>query len=156
MKNLSRRSRMTTNKKYKSYRKQRYLFFWASIVVYFVPYLIATACLLPVMKATQGEKWAIGLAVMALNAIPFLTGIFKGFRAHFPFVNVIAFVFVILAAFFLSDIFQKYVYTFLTIESIALAGSIAACVLWFFHRKYKRKAQTVSDVLKSGLLDKEE
>lgn len=147
---------MTMNKKCKGYQTQRFLFFWLSIAVYFVPYLIATACLLPIMKAAQGTKWAIGLAVFALNAIPFLTGIFKGFRAHFPFVNLIAFVFVILAAFFLSDIFHKYVYTFLTIESVALAGSIAACVLWHFHRKYKRKAQTVSDVLKSGLLNKEE
>lgn len=140
----------------KTYKKQRYLFFWLSIVVYFVPYLIATACLLPIMKAAQGTKWAIGLAVLALNAIPFLTGIFKGFRAHFPFVNLIAFVFVVLAGFFTLELFSKYVYTFLTIEAVALAGSIAACVLWHFHRKYKRKAQTVSDVLKSGLLDKEE
>lgn len=147
---------MKTNKKYKSYQKQRFLFFWLSIVVYFVPYLIATACLLPFMKAAQGEKWAIGIAVMALNAIPFLTGIFKGFRAHFPFVNLIAFAFVCLASFFTLDLFHKYVYTFLTIETVALAGSITACVLWHFHRKYKRKAQTVSDVLKSGLLDKEE
>lgn len=147
---------MTTNKNYKSYQKERYLFFWLSIVVYFLPYLIATAATLPTMRATQGAKWGIGLAVMALNAIPFLTGIFKGFRARFPFVNLIAFVFVILAAFFLSDLFHKYVYTFLTIESVALAGSIGACVLWHFHRKYKRKAQTVSDVVKSGILDKEE
>lgn len=147
---------MTTNKKCRDYQKYRYLFFWLSIVVYFLPYLIATASLLPTMRASQGAKWGIGLAVMALNAIPFLTGIFKGFRARFPFVNIIAFVFVILAAFFLSDLFHKYVYTFLTIEAVALAGSIAACVLWHFHRKYKRKAQTVSDVLKSGLLDEKE
>ena len=146
---------MTTNKKYKSYNTQRFLFFWLSIAVYFLPYLIATACLLPIMKAAQGTKWAIGIAVLALNAIPFLTEIFKGFRAHFPFVNMIAFVFVILAGFFTLDLFSKYVYTFLTIEAVALAGSIAACVLWHFHRKYKRKAQAVSDILKSGLLEKE-
>ena len=147
---------MTTNKKYKGYRLKRYLFFWLAIIVYFLPYLIATACFLPVMKAPHGTKWAIGLAVMGINAIPFIAGIFKGFRAHFPFVNMSAFVFVLLAGFFTLELFSDYVYTFLTIEAIALAGSIAACVLWHFHRKYKRKAQTVSDVLKSGLLDKEE
>lgn len=139
--------------KNKTYKKERFLFFWLAIFVYFVPYVIATACLLPFVKAVQGVKWAIGLSVAALNAIPFLTGIFKGFRAHFPFVNLLSFVFVILAGFFTLDLFENYVYTFLTIEAVALAGSIGACVLWHFHRKYKRKAQTVNDVIKSGLLD---
>lgn len=144
---------MTT---YKTYKKERYLFFWLSLVAYFLPYLIVTACLLPMMKAAQGAKWGIGLAVAALNAIPFLTGIFKGFRARFPFVNLLAFVFVLLAGFFCLELFHNYVYTFLTIEAVALAGSIAACVLWHFHRKYKRKSQTVSDVLKSGILEQRE
>lgn len=138
---------------YKTYKKQRFLFFWLSIAVYFLPYIIVTACLLPLVKTDVGAKAGIGLAVIALNALPFLAGIFKGFRAHFPFVNLIAFVFVLLAAFFLSELFKNYVYTFLWIELAALLGSIAACVLWHFHRKYKRKAQTVGDVLKSGILE---
>ena len=146
---------MTTNETYRSYQRQRYLYFWLAIIVYFVPYLIATACLLPVMKTSEGKKWAIGIVVMALNAIPFLTGIFKGFRSKFPFVNIISFVFVSLAGFFTLDLFSDYVYSFLTIEAVALAGSIAACVLWYFHNKYKRKAQTVSDVIKSGILDEQ-
>lgn len=141
--------------KFKTYRKERYIFFWLSIVVYFVPYIIATACLLPLMKAAEGQKCAIGMAVIALNTLPFLTGIFKGFRAHFPFVNLLALVFVALAGFFCLDLFHKYVYTFLTIEAVALAGSVGACVLWHFHKKYRRKCQTVNDVLKSGLLNKE-
>ena len=140
---------MTT---YKSYKKQRYLFFWLSLVAYFVPYIVATACLLPFMKAAEGMKWGIGLAVAALNALPFLGGILKGFRAHFPFVNMIAFVFVLLAGFFTLEVFHNYVYTFLTIEAAAVAGSLAACVLWHFHRKYKRKAHTVGDVIASGLI----
>ena len=141
------------NEAYKGYQTKRFAFFWSSIFIYFVPYIIATACLLPFVKTTEAKKWALGLAVLVINFLPFLMGIFKGFRARFPFVNVISFVFVILANFFLSDLFQNYVYTLLTIESVALAGSIVACVLWFFHRKYKRKAQTVADVLKSGILD---
>lgn len=144
---------MTT---YKTYKKERYLFFWLSLVAYFLPYIVTTACLLPMMRAAQGVKWGIGLAVVALNAIPFLTGIFKGFRAHFPFVNLLAFVFVLLAGFFCLELFHNYVYTFLTIEAVALEGSVAACVLWHFHRKYKRKAQTVGDVLKSGILEQRE
>ncbi len=137
---------------YKTYKKQRYLFFWLSLAAYFVPYLVATACLLPFMKAAEGMKWGIGLAVAALNALPFLGGIFKGLRAHFPFVNVLALVFVLLAGFFTLELFSGYVYTFMTIEASAAAGSIAACVLWHFHRKYKRKSQTVGDVIASGLI----
>ena len=140
-------------KSYKTYKKQRYLFFWFSIAVYFLPYIITTACLLPFVETNVGSKAGIGLAVAALNALPFLAGIFKGFRAHFPFVNLLAFVFVLLAMFFLSDVFQNYVYTFLWIELAAVLGSIAACVLWHFHRKYKRKAQTVGDIAKSGILE---
>lgn len=138
--------------KYKTYKKQRYLFFWLSILAYFIPYIVATACLLPFMQAAVGMKWGIGLAVAALNALPFLGGIFKGFRAHFPFVNVLALVFVLLAGFFTLELFSGYVYTFMTIEVSAAAGSIGACVLWHFHRKYKRKSQTVGDVIASGLI----
>lgn len=137
---------------YKTYKKGRYLFFWLSIAVYFVPYVVVTACLLPFMKAAQGMKWGIGLAVVALNALPFLGGILKGFRAHFPFVNIMALVFVLLAGFFTLELFRGYVTTFLWIELSAVLGSLAACVFWGLHRRYKRKAQTVNDVLKSGIL----
>lgn len=137
----------------KTYRKQRYFFFWLSVLVYFVPYIVATSCLLPIIRTDTGIKCGIGLAVIALNAIPFLGGILKGVRAHFPFVNLLAVVFVLLAAFFLTDVFRNYVYTFLWIELAAMLGSIAACVFWYFHKKYKRKAHTINDVLKSGILE---
>lgn len=137
---------------YKNYKKQRYLFFWAALIVYFVPYISVTASLLPFMKVSEGARVGIGLAVAALNVLPFLSGIMKGFRAHFPFFNVTAFVFVFLASFFTLSIFSNYVYTFTTIELTAAIGSFLSCVFWGLHRKYKRKAQTVSTVVKSGLL----
>lgn len=138
---------------YKTYKKQRCLFFWLSLLSYFLPYVIAVSCLLPYMRAAEGVKWGIGLAVLALNSLPFLGGIFRGFRAHFPFVNTLAIVFVMLAGFFTLEIFSDYVYTFMTIESIAAAGSLLACLFWHFHKKYKRRAQTVATVVKSGLLE---
>lgn len=137
---------------YKTYKKQRYLFFWAALLVYFVPYIAVTASLLPFMKVADGARVGIGLAVVALNAMPFLSGIMKGFRAHFPFFNVTAFVFVFLASFFTLSLFSSYVYTFTTIELTAAISSFLACVFWGLHRKYKRKAQTVSTVVKSGIL----
>ena len=137
---------------YKTYKKQRYLFFWLTLIVYFVPYIVATACLLPFMKAAEGTKWAIGMTVVFLNALPFVVGILRKIFAHVPFINGLAIVFVALAMCFTLDIFHSYVYTFMTIESVALAGSLLACVFWHFHRKYKRQAQTVKTVIKSGLL----
>lgn len=142
--------------KYKTYRKQRYLFFWLSIVVYFLPYIIVTASLLPFVKTDEGVKWGIGLAVCALNAVPFVSGVFKGFRAHFPFVNLMAIIFLFLAAFFLSEVFQNYVYTFLWIELAAVIGSGAACVLWHYHRKYKGINETYRANKKIGMIQKEE
>ena len=143
-------------KSYKTYRKQRFLFFWLSLLSYFLPYAVVTASLLPLMQAAQGAKWGIGLGVIAINSVPFLGGVFKGFRAYFPFVNVLAIAFVLLAGFFTMKLFQNYVHTFLWIEFAAVLGSVLACVFWHYHRKYKRKSRTVSDVVKSGLVGKTE
>lgn len=140
-------------KKYKTYKKQRYLFFWLAIAVCFVPYVVATSCLLPFMVTSDGQRVAIGLAVVFLNALPFVGGVLLNFRAHFPFFNLPALLFIVLAGFFLLDVFADYVSSFLVIETTAFVGGIAACVLWHFHRKYKRKSRTVSDVVKSGLVE---
>lgn len=139
-------------KPYKTYKKQRYLFFWLSIIVYFVPYIVATACLLPLVRTGTGQRWAIGLAVVVMNALPFLAGIFRAFRAHFPFFNLPAFLFMCVAGFLSLEIFRNYVHIFEIIETVAAIGGIIACVLWHYHRKYARKAQTVKDVAESGLI----
>ena len=137
---------------YKTYSKQRYIFFWLSVIVYFVPYIVATAFLIPPMSAARSMKWSIGLSVVLLNTLPFIGGMFRRILSHFPFVNLPAILFVLLAGFFLLDIFRSYVYTFLTIEATAAAGSVAACFMWHLHRKYKRQARTVKTVIKSGVL----
>lgn len=141
--------------KYKSFRKHRYAFFWASILAFFIPYIVATSCLLPLVKVATGTKVGIGLAVILINALPFLGGIFHGVRAHFPFINVFAFLFVALGGFFCLDVFQYYVYTFVTIEAVALAGSIAACILWHYYRKYSKMNDTYKANKKIGVLTEE-
>lgn len=140
-------------KKYKTYRKERCLFFWLSIAVYFIPYIVTTACLLPLVKEAPETKWAVGLFVVFLFSLPFVSGIFKGFRAHFPFASPVADLILFLLVFMTTNYFQSYLYTLLWISLAAGIGRYAACVLWFLHRKYKRKSQTVSDVIKSGLLN---
>lgn len=137
---------------YNTYKKERYLYFWLSFAAYFLPYIITTCCLLPMVKETAGTKTAIGFAIVFINAIPFLGGVLRNIFAHLPFVNMIAIMFVALGTFFLADVFQHYVYSFLAIEGAAAAGSIVACVFWVLHRKYKTKAETVKTVVKSGVL----
>lgn len=143
---------MDKKKAYQNYKVQRYLFFWLAIAAYFVPYIAATAALLPFVKAESGVKWGIGLAVTALNALPLIGGIFRNLTAHIPFINVPAILFILLAGFFTLDIFRAYRFTFMTIEAAACAGGLAASVLWIFHRRYKAKAQVVRTVIKSGLI----
>lgn len=137
---------------YKTYKRERYLFFWLSILVYFVPYIVVTACLLPLMKTSTGQKVGIGMAVIFINALPCLAGIFHAFHAHYPFFNLVPFVYLGVREFFKMDIFQHYEGIFAWIEFTVALGIIAYCILWHFHRKYKRKAQTVNDVLRSGIL----
>lgn len=136
----------------KTYKTQRYLFFWLAIATYFIPVVVTTACLLPFMAQAKGMKWGIGIAVVALHSLGFVGGIFRGLRAHFPFINTTSFLFLVCALFFTADVFHDYVYSFMTIALVSFVSGIAACILWMMHEKYKRQSQTIATVLKSGLL----
>lgn len=134
------------------YKKRRYAYFWIALVCYFMPYLAATSCLLPFMTESTGLKWGIGLAVVFVNALPFIGGVFRNMLAHFPFINLPAAVFLFLASFFLLDVFQNYVYTFMTIEACAAGGSVFACVFWELHRKYKSKDGQAKTMKELGVI----
>lgn len=136
--------------KYKTFRKEKWLFFLFSIVAYFLPFAVVTACLFPMVKAAKGLKIAMGLGIVFINAIPFLMGIFRAFFAHFPFLNVLAIVFLLLAVFFTADVFKSCVDKLLWIESAAALGSIVSCILWSFHLKYKRWSESVKANVRSG------
>lgn len=136
--------------KYKTFRKEKWLFFLFSIIAYFLPFVVVTACLFPMLKAAKGLKIAMGLGIVFINAIPFLMGVFKAFFAHFPFLNVLAIVFLFLAVFFTADTFKSSVDKLLWIEGSAAVGSIASCILWGFHLKYKRWCESIKANVKSG------
>lgn len=136
----------------KTYRKEKYIFFWAAFACYFLPFVVATACLLPFMEVATGMKWSIGLTVVLVNALPFVGGIFRVLFSHTPFINMPAILFVLLATFFTAPMFADYVSTFCVIEGCAAIGGILATVFWFLHTKYKTKFETVHTVLKSGVL----
>lgn len=136
--------------KYKTYKKEKRVCFALSVVFYFAPFIITTACLMPVMKAAEGFKIAIGLGVIAVNAIPFLIGVFRWFFSHFPMLNMIAFLFLALEAFFRLEVFKTYADVFLWIELAAGAGSIISCVFWSLYLKYSDYNKTMKATLKSG------
>lgn len=143
---------MTKSMTPKQYKHRRLLYFWLSLVCYFVPYIVATSCLLPFMVESTGLKWGIGLAVVFVNALPFVGGVLRHLFSHVPFINLLAIVFLFLAGFFLLDVFHDYVYTFMTIEGCAAGGSVLACVFWGLHRKYKSKDGQAKTMKELGVI----
>lgn len=138
--------------KYKSFKKEKWLFFALSIIVYFVPFIIVTACLFPFMKkADAGYRWALGIVMVILNAVPFLMGIFRAVLSHFPMLNTVALVFCVLGMLFNFEIFAEYMDKFLWIELTAAVCSIASCVFWGLHKKYARYSESIKAAKKSGM-----
>lgn len=135
---------------YKTYKKEKRLYFAFSVIGYFLPFTVVTACLLPFLKEAEGVKIAVGLGVVAINAIPFLVGVFRWFFSHFPMLNFVALLFLALSAFFRMDIFSAYADTFLWIELAAGIGSILSCVLWAKYLKYAEASRTMKYTVKSG------
>lgn len=136
--------------KIKTYAKEKRLYFALSVVFYFVPFTVTAACLLPVVKAAEGFKIAIGLGLVLINAVPFIAGVFRSFFAHFPMVNLLSLVFLALAGFFKLEVFSKYADIFLWIELAAALGSLVSCILWGQYRKYADYNRTMKATVNSG------
>lgn len=142
------------SKPYKTFKKEKWLFFAFSIVVYFVPFVIVTACMFPFMtKADAGYKWALGILIVVINALPFIMGIFRAFFAHFPMLNIFSIGFCVLGGLFTFNIFAEYMDKFLWIELAAALGSIVSCVFWGLHRKYARYAESIKANVLSGAFE---
>lgn len=139
------------SKPYRTFKKEKWLFFALSIFVYFVPFIIVTACMFPLMhKADAGYRWALGIVMLILHAAPFVVGIIRSILAHFPMLDTIAIAFCLLGAFFNFEIFADYTSKFLWVEGVAAISSIISCVLWGLHRKYARYAESIKANVKSG------
>lgn len=136
--------------KYKAFIKEKWIYFVLSIISYFLPFIVVTCCLLPMVKAVSGLKIAIGLGIVFINAIPFFMGVFKSFFAHFPMFNVLALVFLCLAAFFSLEVFKNCVDKLLWIEGSAALGSLVSCILWGKYLKYKKWSESVKATVNSG------
>ena len=135
---------------YKTFAKEKWLYFIFSIIAYFLPFIIVEACLLPIVKVESGLKIAIGMGIVLINAVPFLMGAFKAFFAHFPMFNILSVIFLFLAVFFTLDIFKSCVEKLLWIEFAAAAGSILSCIFWGKYRKYSKWRESVKANVHSG------
>ena len=139
------------SKPYRTFKKEKWIFFALAIVVYFLPFIIVTACTFPfIYKADAGYKTALGILIVIINALPFLCGVFKSFLAHFPMLNLFAIGFGILGTLFTFNIFAEYMDKFLWIELAAALGSVVSCIFWGLHRKYAKYAQSVKATVLIG------
>lgn len=142
--------------KYKTFTKEKWLYFAFSIVAYFLPFVIVTSCLLPMVETAKGLKVAMGLVIVLINAIPFLMGVFKSFFAHFPMFNILAVIFLFLAVFFTKDIFKSCADKLLWIEFAAAVGSVVSCIMWAKYRKYSHYQKTMKATIKSEAFELKE
>ena len=136
--------------KYRTFRKEKWLYCILAIVVYFVPFIVVTGVFLPIVKVATGYKVAIGLVVITINTIPFLMGIFRVFTSHFPMLNVPAIIFLALSAFFTIDVFEAYRTIFNWIELAVVISSLVSCFLWRQYMKCSRAQNSVKATLHSG------
>ena len=140
-----------SSKKIKTFKLQKWLCFGAAIAFAFLPTIIAIACVFPFIKnADTGYKVALGTVMVIINTVPFMMNAYKGFIAHFPFLNTFAICFCLLGAFFSLEFFSEYQGKFFLIEGVAALGSIAACVCWALYKHYAHYVESVKAGIKSG------
>lgn len=141
---------MPKNKTLKGYRRAKWLYFALSIIIYFVPYIVVTSCLLPLLSAQAGKKIAIGFVIVILNAIPFLRGVMNNLFAHFPFLNLLALVYILLWGFFTTQIFQTASAYIGWIELTVFVCGLIACFTWRLYRKAKGSLATAKTLREMG------
>lgn len=138
--------------KQKEYKTKRYLYFWLSILLYFVPPIIACCSLLPMTSIGTTEQLSVGITVVLLNAVPPVVSMLHKVVKHCWYINYTAVVYLAMSVLFHSETFAQYSYSLDWVEAISLVGMILAGVFDALHEKYKRKARTVQDMIDSGLV----
>lgn len=139
------------SKSIKAYRRAKWLCFACSILFYFLPFIIVTLCMIPTVKTDKGTRCAMAISIIVLNALPFIGGLIRHITAHFPMINFLSILFLLLYSFFTMKIFQNYVYKFCWIELSAAVGSILACVFWNKYKKNSRKVEIAKTNKEMGL-----
>lgn len=137
---------------YKTYKKEKWIYFFASIFAFLAPMIVAIASFFPFFDYNVPSKVAFGGVLVLLHTSVFAAGVWGSIRAHYPMLSPLPFVVIILYTLFQIDFFQKYVNALVIIEGIIACGMIASAVFWGKYRKYSTKATSMDAVVGSGLL----
>ena len=137
---------------YKTYKKEKWLYFFLAFFACFVPTIITISIFFPIMETHTGVKIGMAIVLIFFNFLVFLINSFASFLVKFPFFNVFALAFLIVGAFFATDFFQYYVDAFMWIALATFVGSVLASIFWAKSRKYSRWQDSIKAVSKSGIL----
>lgn len=135
---------------YKTYRKEKWLFFCLAWAAYIIPVVVTTSIYFPMIQASTGTKIGLGAMLVIINVAPASIACLRSFLVKYPMFNVFALMFLILSAFFTMDAFQYYVQIFEIIESAALLGCTVWCILWHYYRKFGGWHESIRANVKSG------
>ncbi|MGN0807992.1 MAG: hypothetical protein ACI4MN_06070 [Candidatus Coproplasma sp.] len=145
--------------KYKTFKKEKWVFLILSVFIYFVPFIVVTACLFPLMnKADAGYRWALGIVLVLMRVVPFILRSLHSAVAHCPMLDLTSLVLFLVALSFRFDIFADYQDKFLIILGVSVASSIISTVFWFLYKKYAAYHTSIKAAKKSGMfvVEKEE
>ena len=134
------------------YRRAKWIYFALYVVVYFVPVIVVASCLLPTTEQPAGVSWAVGLAIVAIHALPFIGGVFRMLFAHLPSLNVFPFLFLMLYGFFTAELFKVYVAVICWIELAAAVSVVLSVAFWLLYQKNATRLETAKTVKQLGVL----
>ena len=137
---------------FKTYKKQKRVYFCFAIMAYLIPLIVAISCFFPFFDYNIGYKVAFGFVIALVHMTVFGAGLWHSVRAHYPMLSPLPFLIIMMYTLCAFDFFQKFVHALIVIEIIAAAGMILSAVFWTKYRKYKRFADSVKAVVSSGII----
>lgn len=139
--------------KHNTFKKEKWIFFILTVFIYFVPFIVVTACLFPMMKkADAGYRWALGIILVLMRVIPFVLRSLHSLVAHCPMLDLTSIVLFVVAFLFRFEIFADYQDKFLIILAVSALSSIISTVLWFLFKYFNKQAGIIKTVDKSGII----
>lgn len=143
------------SKTLKSYRTRKWAYLFASIFLYFFPVILTTFIVLP-PTVTEGTKMgmtlAVGLLVIAVNALPFVSGILQHLFSHVPMINTVAIIYAGVYSFLSLKFTASYGEKLFIISIVAVVASIISTVFFELFRLNAKKVVSAKTITEMGLL----
>lgn len=138
--------------KFNPFREKKWVLFILSVFIYFVPFIVVTACLFPMMKkADVGYRLALGIVLVLMRVVPFILRSLHSLVAHCPMLDLTSIVLFFVAISFRFGIFADYQDKFLIILGVSALSSIVSSVLWFLFKKYNKSTGEYKTMRDSGM-----